>query len=388
MPSQACGLYIHVPFCQRKCGYCDFYSRSLAAHPELKQAYLDALLRELDETVSFLGCAAARPETVARHLATVYFGGGTPSLLAAKDFQRIFDGIACHYPLDKAEEITLEANPDDLSDSYLESLRALPFNRLSIGIQSFNDGELAFIGRRHDAQTARRAVQGAQAAGFDNISIDLMFGLPHQSLDSFEASIDQALALGVQHISAYMLTLEPEVPLAKSLARGRWTACDDDLAATMYALLVYKLQAAGYEHYEISNFALPGRRSQHNSSYWNGRPYLGLGPSAHSYDGGCRRRWNAADIRSYVQGNFQREEELLRPQDMFNDYLLTRLRTSEGIDLDDLQHRFGQQTKDYCLEQARVFIGQGQLIHEKSSLRLAPEAYFVSDGIIRDLLQL
>lgn len=377
MEEKAAGLYIHIPFCQRKCAYCDFYSR---AEKHLIEPYVTALCQEIAESTSYLDAAAPY------YIATIYFGGGTPSLLSDKHFQRIFDCLAQHYDLSLVEEITLEANPDDLTAAYLQSLKSLPFNRLSIGIQSFINQELTFIHRRHDAQTAIQAVKHAREAGFDNISIDLMFGLPLQTMESFAESIRQAIALKAEHISAYMLGLEPDVPLAKSLEAGLWQACDDETAADMYQYLSEQLQTAGYEHYEISNFALPGRRSRHNSSYWKGLPYVGLGPSAHAYNI-LGRRWNASDLHTYIQGNFVREEEILSAEDNYNDYLLTRLRTREGIAMEDFIARFGQKKWQELLQESALFIEQKQLIERDGRLQLAPSAYFVSDNIIRELLE-
>ncbi len=369
------GLYFHIPFCQCKCAYCDFYSQ---ANSHLIKPYIKAICKELRESRDFLAEAT--------DIATIYFGGGTPSLLQTDDFQEIFREIESHFNLSHCEEITLEANPDNLSDTYLESLRALPFNRLSIGIQSFQDQELAFIQRRHTAQEAISAVQRAQAVGFHNISIDLMFGLPLQTMKSFSDNIDKAIALKPQHISAYMLGLEPEVPLARSLEAGLWQECEEETAIAMYQMLADKLQQAGYEHYEISNFALPGFRSRHNSSYWHGRPYLGLGPSAHSFDG-KHRRWNASNITDYLKGVFQRDEEILSPNDQYNDFILTRLRTCEGFEANELTLRFGKDYTDFCLHQAEKFLRKGELVSEKGFLRIHPDYYFVSDNIIRDLLR-
>ena len=377
MEEKAAGLYIHVPFCQRKCAYCDFYSR---AEKQLIAPYIAALCQEIAESSNYLDAAAPY------YIATIYFGGGTPSQLSAEHFQKIFDCLAQHYDLSRVEEITLEANPDDLSADYLQSLKSLPFNRLSIGIQSFNNQELTFIHRRHDAQTAIRAVKEARKAGFNNISIDLMFGLPLQTMESFAESIQQAIALKAEHISAYMLGLEPDVPLAKSLEAGLWQACDDETAADMYQYLSEQLQAAGYEHYEISNFALPGRRSRHNSSYWKGLPYVGLGPSAHAYNL-IGRRWNASNLHTYIKGNFVREEEILSDEDNYNDYLLTRLRTREGIAKHDFIARFGQEKWQHLQQETTLFIEQKQLISTGTQLQIAPSAYFVSDNIIRELLE-
>lgn len=370
------GLYLHIPFCRRKCAYCDFYSK---AQPQLIKPYVDALCREMEAHKDYID------ECQANSLRSIYFGGGTPSLLQASEFQQIFQTIEKHFDLSRCEEITLEANPDDLSEAYLASLRDLPFNRLSIGIQSFNDRELAFIKRRHNAQEAIAAVQRAQAAGFRNISIDLMASLPFQTLESFADSIAQAIALKPQHISAYLLGLEPDVPLSKSLAAGLWKECDEETSIAMYDMLCQQLTAAGYEHYEISNFALPGHRSRHNSAYWSGLPYLGLGPSAHSYNGRTRR-WNAADLKAYIAGEQDYEEEHLSLNDRFNDLILTRLRTCEGLNLNQLEEMFGKTWKDDCLKNAKPFIEIGQMQQKDEQLRILPSAYALSDNIIRELL--
>lgn len=371
------GLYLHIPFCRRKCAYCDFYSK---AQPKLIKPYVDALCQEMETHKDYLD------ECQPYRLRTIYFGGGTPSLLQASDFQQIFQTIEKHFDLSRCEEITLEANPDDLSETYLASLRDLPFNRLSIGIQSFNDHELAFIKRRHNAQDAIAAAKRAQDAGFRSISIDLMASLPFQTLESFADSVAQAIALKPQHISAYLLGLEPEVPLSKSLAAGLWKECDEETSIAMYDMLCQQLTAAGYEHYEISNFALPGHRSRHNSAYWSGLPYLGLGPSAHSYNGRTRR-WNAADLKAYIAGEQDYEEEILSLNDRFNDLILTRLRTCEGLNLIQLEEMFGKTRKEDCLKNAKPFIENGQMQHKDDWLRILPSAYALSDNIIRELLE-
>ena len=382
------GLYIHVPFCRSKCAYCDFYSLSghegcdLAAYPE-------ALRREMDSRQDFNGFST---------LSSIYFGGGTPSLLQPEQFGFIFDRISERWNPAEDCEITFEANPDDLSDNYLSLLRhpdkALPFNRVSIGCQSFDDGELRRVGRRHTAEQAFRAVERCRAHGLGNISIDLMYGLPGQTLESFSRSLDKALELNVPHISAYMLSLAPEVPLERARLRGEWQEADDETARAMFHLLVEKLLAAGYEHYEISNFARPGFRSRHNSSYWQGKAYLGLGPGAHSYNGGADgrhiRRWNARHLKEYLAGNFVYEEEELCLSDRYNDFIMTRARTCEGIDLDVLQAEFGEEMLEYCLHEARPYLQNGQLVQYldgqgKRHLKISSGALFVSDGITADL---
>lgn len=372
----ASGLYIHVPYCKRKCAYCDFYSRAAV----LTDAYPDALAAEMEESRHYLPAGGARPQ-----LATVYFGGGTPSLLGAGQLQKVFRSVGCFFDILPDAEITLEANPDDLGQDYVEALKDLPVNRLSIGCQSFIDSELAFIGRRHDARRAVEAVRRCQEAGYGNISIDLMMALPGQTLTSFEDSLSQAIDLGVQHISAYLLSLEPGVPLYRSLQRGLWQEADEETSTTMYRRLHERLTAAGYEHYEVSNFALPGFRSRHNSAYWQGRPYLGLGPSAHSFDGHSRR-WNAADLDAYLRHDFGRETDTPDLEGRYNELLMTRLRCLEGIGLDPLRHRLGQDLCDACLAAAQKWIESGDMRLEDGRLAIDPDSWIISDEIIRDLM--
>ncbi len=370
------GLYIHIPFCKSKCAYCDFYSLCSTAD---KAVFLDCLLRELRSEKQYTG---------GNQLSTIYFGGGTPSLLTAEDYKLIFDGISREYDLGHCTEITLEANPDDLNPDYLKSISGLPFNRISMGIQSFRDNELRALGRRHNAAQAIQAVSHCREAGLNNISIDLMFGIPQQNELSLQYSIEHALKLDVPHISVYMLSLEPGSRLYKDWQQGRFDEMPDELAEKSYFLISRCLKQAGYEHYEISNFARPGFRAIHNASYWSGQPYLGLGPSAHSFKGSSRR-WNPASLKAYIQGiqsgNLQREEEKLDGFTRYNELILTHLRTSEGLSTGDLYTVHGKDLYDYCTKQARPLVEAGLLENSEGQLRLAGSAYFVSDSVIREL---
>ncbi len=396
---KGCGLYVHVPFCRRKCAYCDFYSGNW---PEKQDAYVQALLREMETTVG--PKAEGRPK-----LRTVYFGGGTPSLLTAPQRRAILRGIRRLFDLSDCLETTLEANPDDLSDSFLRELREEDFfHRISIGCQSFQDSELQAVGRRHTARQALDAVRRCRDKGFDNLSIDLMMGLPGQTPESFHRSLEAATDLGVQHISAYMLSLEPQVPLARSLEAGQWREADEDTLAALYGDLCKHLSANGFEHYEISNFALPGYRSLHNSSYWQGIPYWGFGPGAHSYFADadshtCIRRWNGKDIGAYLSGNPKREEERLSLEERFEETVMTELRTSEGLDLDRVRQLFGEERLQRLLQKAQPLLERRLLLWGSASsldcppvathttqpdrghLRLAPDALLISDRIICEL---
>jgi oxygen-independent coproporphyrinogen-3 oxidase len=328
------GLYLHIPFCKQACHYCDFhFSTSLAAKPQM----VAAISKELELRRNYLGESPT--------LETIYFGGGTPSLLTGEELQRIFEAIHAHFTVAPQAEITLEANPDDLSAARLAELAASPVNRLSIGLQSFHEPHLRLMNRTHSAQESTTAVQRAQDAGFENISVDLIYGVPASGHHIWEADLANALALQVPHISAYALTIEPGTALGHRTKKGTFIPPPDDFVATQFELLLAGLHRAGYEQYEISNFCRPGRESRHNSNYWRGVPYLGLGPSAHSYDG-QHRQFNVANNPQYLRAILEHGEvpatlDELTPTDRANEYLLTTLRTARGCDLAHLRDRLG-----------------------------------------------
>ena len=372
------GIYIHVPFCKTRCAYCDFFSTTLH---DMKSRYVDALCQELAMRRNYL-----HDEPVG----TLYFGGGTPSQLSEKDFRVIFNRIQEVYGLEACEEITLEANPDDLTDDYMEMLTTLPFNRISMGIQTFHEPTLQLIGRRHTAQEAIEAVRRCQQHGFNNISIDLIYGLPGETLEQWKEDLQTAFSLKVQHISAYHLTYEQGTRLWQMLQRKEICEVDEDTSVELFRILCEEMQKAGYEHYEISNFALPGYRSRHNSAYWHEVPYLGCGPGAHSFDGDSRE-WNVSSLQKYIealeQGQRDYEQETLDKDTRYNEFIMTRLRTCEGFSLSDLRQRFGQAYHDYCLHLATPFLRQGLLLQKENTLRLSREGIFVSDDIISDLMR-
>ena len=399
------GIYIHVPFCESRCAYCDFYSTTLLRH---RSAYVDTVCRELKLRLGELQGAP---------IETIYFGGGTPSTLRIEELNSILTSIPnCHLSIvncDSVEvasarcvreqvpvrshahnfqfaEVTLEANPDDLTEEYVQGLRTLPFNRVSIGIQSFHDRTLQLVGRRHTAQEAIEAVHRCQRMGLTNISIDLMYGLPGETLNDWAYSLDQAIALGVPHISAYHLTYEEGTRLWRMKEQGIVSPIDEEQSIRAFELLREKLLAAGYEHYEISNFALPGYHSRHNSSYWQGIPYLGIGPGAHSYDG-TNRRWNLSSLTDYIatpEGeDVPHEVEHLTTEERYDERIITELRTARGIDLTSLLADFGDRYHTHCLRSATPYINRGQLIRTADNhLRLTPESIFISDAVMRDLL--
>ncbi len=346
------GIYIHIPFCKKRCTYCDFYTE---VAPQLIQTLTEWLVKELYLRKDYLQN---------RHVQTIYFGGGTPSILKQADFKKIFDAIFDLYEVDKEAEITFEANPDDLTPDFFASIHSLPFNRISIGIQSFDDTDLKRINRRHTGKEAIEAVTNARKAGFENISIDLIYGLPSQSIDAWKKQIETACNLHVQHISAYGLTYEEGTVLWKQRENNEVAAVDDETMNEMYRILVHTLEQNGFEAYEISNFAQKGFRSRHNTSYWKMEPYIGIGPSAHSYDLNSRQ-WNVASINEYIskidrnEVFFEREELTLT--DRYNDYIMVSLRTSDGISTELSNKLFGIDLTAYCMQNAKRFIDNGHL---------------------------
>ncbi|MBO8440676.1 MAG: radical SAM family heme chaperone HemW [bacterium] len=372
------GIYIHIPFCTQRCIYCDFLS---GTNIGLKGRYIDALVREMGLRRGYLGDAQVR---------TVYFGGGTPSLLSHEDFSRIVEGLAAHWDLSAVEEWTVECNPEDITREYAEMLRSLPFNRVSIGIQSFDEGELKWLNRRHTAARGAEAVRCVQNAGFGNVSIDLMYALPMQTVESWRRTLDAALSLGVQHISAYSLMFEEGSKIAKLMEAGRIAPMDDDTAADMFSELCGRLGEAGYEQYEISNFARPGYESRHNSAYWDYTPYIGLGAGAYSFDG-RRRSNNVAHTLRYCRAIEEgwpfSEEETLTRDEQYNEFVFTALRTRKGLNLALVGERFGTEARVYAEARASRFICGGQLERDGDVLRLTRNGVYVSDMVMSDFMR-
>lgn len=373
------GIYIHIPFCKQRCIYCDFYSNTQMQH---QHRYITALCRELE---------LRRHELVGEEITSIYWGGGTPSQLDAALFQPVFDAIQANYKLASDMEITLEANPDDLSEDYLKSLQPLLFNRISMGVQSFFDDELKFLNRRHTAQVALDAVARCRQYGYENLSIDLIYGLPQQSLSRWQENVAQAIALRVPHISAYSLTFEEGTALERLRQKGEIAECDEELSLAMFRHLTTSLKAAGFEHYEISNFAHSQAYARHNTSYWQEKPYLGVGAAAHSYTQQVRSS-NVPNIVAYMdgveQGCLNREVEELSPDEHYNDLIVISLRTMWGLDLSQVAKRYGEDRRQYALSMAAPHIARGNLLHKEGRLVLSPEGVFISDGIISDLLYL
>lgn len=371
------GIYIHVPFCKTRCIYCDFYTRT---NMEQKTPYVDAICKEMVLRADYIGNEA---------IETIYFGGGTPSQLNEADFKAIFETIFSTFEVTDNVEITLEANPDDLSVKYINMLRRVGFNRLSMGVQSFDDAQLQFLNRRHSAQKAINAVKASQQAGFSNISIDLMYGLPDLSIGMWNKTLDQAISLDIQHISSYHLIYEQGTKLYRLLQKGEVKSAEEETSVEMFSILIERLQQAGFIHYEISNFGKEGYFSRHNSSYWLGAKYLGLGPSAHSYNR-QNRCWNISSIAKYIQGvengkPFIEEEDLDQPT-RYNDFILTGMRTMWGISTSDLKNQFGEEFLDYCNKNIRKHLQSGDVITEGDRYKISRQGIFISDSIMSDLM--
>lgn len=371
------GLYIHIPFCKTRCVYCGFYSSTCSS---LQDDYVDALCRELVLRKDYI-----RGENVE----TIYLGGGTPSQLSIPELNRIFDCIYKNYTVKDGSEITLEGNPDDMNPGYVTALRSLPVNRISMGVQTFDDDKLKFLRRRHSSKEALEAVDNCREAGFSNISIDLIYGLPEEDDRIWEKDMETAIKLNVPHLSAYCLMFEEGTPLFRLLQAGKVKEESDEQNLRYYTRLMDRLKEAGYEHYEISNFCLPGFRSRHNSSYWSGKMYLGCGASAHSYDG-VSRQWNVASLTEYIasinKGIVPCEKEELSLTEHYNDIIVTRLRTMEGLSLIDLKRTFGSELYDYCLKNAALSLRDANLEIADGYLRLTRKGIFISDDIMSDLL--
>lgn len=375
------GIYFHIPYCKQACHYCDFhFSTVLSTRDDL----LKAMRAELSLRKN------ARMEG---QLQSIYFGGGTPSILSVDELKSLLDDTYEHFSVAPDAEITLEANPDDLHNAdKLRAWRDMGINRLSIGLQSFHDADLKWMNRAHNAGEALAAVERARAAGFDRLTLDLIYGLPHWHADEWAQNLDTLFSLGVDHFSAYILTVEDNTALGKNVARGKQRVTDDNAIEAQYQLLCERAKAAGYSHYEVSNFGLPGRMAAHNSAYWRGEHYLGIGPGAHSFDGQTRR-WNIASNPRYLKlvgsSELWYETEQLTPIDRHNERLLTRLRTSRGIDLADFIECGSPAEHPETAEVWKHLLDRGDLVLTDSGRYRIPEhRWLVADGVAGDLFVL
>ena len=368
------GIYFHIPFCRRICTYCDF-PRSADLRP--MRPLLAAMHRELDARADALRGATVR---------TLYFGGGTPSLCAPGELQELVTHARRLFGFGRAEEITVECNPDDLTGEYVARLRDTEIDRVSVGVQSFDDACLRMMNRRHTAAAAVEAVRRLRRAGFANLTVDLIYGVPGFGGESLRRSLGMALSLEAEHLSAYHLTIEPGTVLGRRMAEGRFAPVAEETSEREFACVHDTLTAAGYEHYEVSNFARPGYRARHNSAYWLGAPYLGVGPSAHSYDGSRRRSWNVASNPLYLSGT-PPEEELLTDTDLQNEYLMTRLRRAEGISTADFCSRFGETETRRLETRCAVFEAAGDLFRTPAGWAIPPARWLISDYVISRLFR-
>ena len=373
------GIYVHIPFCASRCSYCDFYST--LALGRMGEDYVEAVVAEARLRRAELGGAPIR---------TLYLGGGTPSQLPVPLLSRLVTGLRQEFDLLSLEEFTIEANPDDVSAEWCARVADLGVNRVSMGVQSFRDDILRLIGRRHTAQQAVDAVHNLRSAGIDNISIDLIYGLPGQTLSTWTTAVEKAMALRPQHLSAYGLTYEEGTRLWRQRELGEVVEVPEEQCLAMYRVLVKMLTMAGYEHYEISNFALPGYHSRHNSSYWNDTPYLGLGAAAHSYDGTTRRS-NPADLQRYVAnvtaGKTAWEEEVLTRWERYDERVMLGLRTSRGVDVERLRRDFGDEAWRHFKHEAQRHIEAGNLrVADNGNYVLTADGIMLSDSVMRDLM--
>lgn len=371
------GIYIHIPYCRQACHYCDFhFSTSLAG----KEQMTDALIKEAVLQKDYLE---------GEEVSTIYFGGGTPSLLSGPELDKLLKALSDHYPIAPDPEITLEANPDDLSMEKLRELKTLGINRLSIGIQTFHDSQLRYMNRAHNAGQARQCMADARKAGFEKISIDLIYGIPSPGHQLWQQDLAAALEMKPEHISSYCLTIEPQTTFGHWLGKGKIPQPDEDYEAQQFELLLRTLKTAGYEHYEISNFCLPGMYSRHNSSYWQQQTYLGLGPAAHSFNRKSRQfniRNNARYIRSIEKGQIPFEREELSPANLINEYLMTGLRTKWGCSLAYLKEHFNYEPEKEQLKLLNRLREEGYLHTENNYLKLTDAGKLLADEISAQLM--
>lgn len=368
------GIYIHIPFCKQACHYCDFH---FSTSTKKKSQLVEMLCEELE----------LRKDEIGRNIQTIYFGGGTPSLLNSEELDLIFKTIFEYFKVSETAEITLEANPDDLTEEVIKMLNASPINRLSIGVQSFFEKDLKLMNRAHNSEEALRSLQLAKHY-FDNISIDLIYGIPGQSNEQWKQNLQQALELDIPHISSYALTVEPKTALEKFIEKGKVEPVEDEQYREQFDILVETLTSKGFEHYEFSNYGKPGYHSQNNMAYWLGKPYLGIGPSAHSFDGRSRK-WNISNNSLYINsiqaGKLPQQTEELSTTDSYNEYVMTRLRTKYGVNLEDIQEKFGEKYKLHFLKEADRFLQDGLMDTFEETFHITPNGKFLSDGIAADL---
>ncbi|WP_163397922.1 radical SAM family heme chaperone HemW [Flavobacterium fluviatile] len=372
------GIYIHIPFCKQACHYCDFH---FSTSMKKKEDMVLALAKEIAMRKPY---DSAQDDNI---IETIYFGGGTPSVLANDEINFLISEVYKNYKVVENPEITLEANPDDLSSERISELSKSPINRLSIGIQSFFEEDLQLMNRAHNSAEAKKCLEEATKY-FDNISLDLIYGIPGMSNEMWRQNIQTALDFGIPHISSYALTVEPKTALSKLIQTGKVAEPQDETASNHFTILVEVLQKNGFIHYELSNFGKENYFSKNNSAYWLGKKYIGIGPSAHSYDGE-KRGWNIANNLLYIKAiknnELPIETEILTISDRYNEYIMTGLRTIWGVSLDRIENEFGQEYLNYLKEQAQKFLNDDLLFIENNILKPTPKGKFLTDGIASDL---
>ncbi len=372
------GLYIHIPFCTSRCIYCGFYSTTLS---EMKDKYVDAICKEIKLRKDYL---------IDEKIDTIYLGGGTPSTLSAGQLEKIFHCIYNDvYNGCKPFETTIECNPDDVTEMFADTINRFPVNRISMGAQTFCDKRLRFLRRRHCANDVRLAVKRLRQIGIRNISIDLIYGFPDETMEDWQKDISEAIRLGIEHISAYSLMIEEGTPLYDMMESGKISEINEELSRKMYETLIDRMESAGFEHYEISNFAKDGKRSKHNSCYWNSTHYIGIGAAAHSYNGNSRQ-WNVSDINEYIKnievGTIPADKEILDLSTRYDDLITTALRTKDGINLNKLVKEFGIEYRDFLIDNAKKYTDRNLMIFDDNNIRISREGLFISDAIMRDLM--
>ena len=374
------GIYIHIPFCKQACNYCNFhFSTSL----QLKDELIAAMIKEIH-----LVTEKANHSSEKELCETIYFGGGTPSLLSIKELNNILASLFSKFEIAKDAEITLEANPDDITAEKLQLWKKAGINRLSVGVQSFLDQELVWMNRAHSSADSLRCIDEIKNAGFSDYSIDLIYGSPLLNNQDWLNTIDAVINKNIPHISCYALTVEPKTALHKMIAQNKKESVDAEKQAEQFVLLMNQMEQAGYEHYEISNFSKPGKRSKHNSSYWQGKKYYGFGPAAHSYDG-IKRKWNVSNNALYIQSlkknSIPSEEETLTSTQSINEYIMTSLRTLEGLDLEKINSLFGTNHVNQLLNASKIYIQSEKIIQQNNRLILTKQGKLFADGIAADL---
>jgi oxygen-independent coproporphyrinogen-3 oxidase len=371
------GIYLHIPFCKKLCNYCDFYH---VISKDDNSAFIKALVREAELRKDYTGN---------EEITTIYFGGGTPSVLAVGELEEILTNLRKLFPVSSIPEVTIEINPDDITEQYMKDLKKTEINRISIGVQSWRDEDLKLLNRRHSGFQAMDGVSKTIKAGFENVTIDLIYGIPGMDITAWMSNLNTAFSLDIKHLSAYNLTVEPKTILSRMKEKGLVEEIGEEESISQFNVLIEKAETAGFVHYEISNFGKPGYFSVHNTNYWKQVVYLGLGPSAHSFNR-YSRQWNVRDIKKYIKsvndGKLSYEREELNNKTRFNEYIMTSLRTMWGIDLGYIEQVFEKEGYDYVVNLTKKFMDYGLMKQESNSMILTNQGKMISDNIISEFM--